>query len=85
MEESMELKLGVLFILFFFAVFGLNAMFMLISPRAWYRLPRCLGLSNRYTESEYGSGWGAVQTRLLGGCLLGVVVYFLWVAAKSKH
>jgi len=81
----MKLILGVLFILLFFAVFGLNAMFMLISPRAWYRLPRWLGFSNRLTESEYGSGWGAVQIRLLGGCFLAVIVYFLRVAATSKH
>jgi hypothetical protein len=85
MEEQMKLILGVLFIVVFFAFFGLNAMFMLISPRAWFRLPHWLRLSGGLTKSEYGSGWGAVQIRLVGGCFFAVIIYFLWVAATSKH
>lgn len=81
----MKLILGVLFILLFFAIFGLNAMFMLISPRAWFRLPRWLRLSGGLTESEYGSGGGAVQIRLVGGCFLAVIVSLLWVAATSRR
>jgi hypothetical protein len=59
-----------------------NASFMLASPRAWFRLPRWLGLHGSLTEARYGSGWGAIQTRMAGALMLSVVV---WVVFDSAH
>jgi hypothetical protein len=53
-----------------------NGVFMLISPRAWFRLPSYLRLNGGLTEKKYGSGWGAVQTRITGGIFVGGI---LWV------
>lgn len=59
-----------------------NASFMLASPRAWFRLPRWLGLHGCLTEARYGSGWGAIQTRIAGALMLSVV---LWVVFDFSH
>jgi len=33
-----------------------NALFMLLSPSAWFRLPRWLGVHGTATKKEYGGG-----------------------------
>jgi hypothetical protein len=48
-------------------VIAVNAAFMLISPRAWFRLPEWFPGRGSMTEHKYGSGWGAVETRIAGG------------------
>jgi hypothetical protein len=60
-----------------------NAAFMLISRRAWFGLPDWIRANETLTERRYGSGWGAVQVRLLEGIILAVIA---WVAhhALSK-
>ena len=54
-----------------------NAVYMLVSPQAWFRLPGWIRLNGTLTEKRYGIGWGAVQVRLLGAIMLAVIV---WVA-----
>ena len=44
----------------------INAFYMLISPKAWWRLPRWLGLQGVMTKERYGNHWGALQVRVLG-------------------
>lgn len=62
---------------FIFALVWLtNSCVMLFSPRTWFRLPSWIGLRGSLTEADYGSGWGAVQVRLLGAICLGG---FAWV------
>jgi hypothetical protein len=62
-----------------FAVFWItNALFMLISPKSWFRLPSWLRGSRKMTEEEYGSGWGAVDVQTLGAIFLGAAVYVLY-------
>jgi hypothetical protein len=62
-----------------FAVFWItNALFMLISPKAWFRLPSWLRGSGKMSEEEYGSGWGAVDVQTLGAIFLGAAVYVLY-------
>lgn len=58
---------------------GLNTVYMLVSPQAWFRLPGWIRLNGSLTEKKYGSGWGAVQVRLLGAVMLAV---FVWMAHR---
>ena len=54
-----------------------NAFYMLISPQAWFRLPGWIRLNGTLIQKKYGSGWGAVQIRVLGAIMLAVIT---WVA-----
>jgi hypothetical protein len=47
-----------------------NGLFMVVSPRAWFRLPGWFPGRGSLTEVRYGSGWGAVQIRLVGAVFL---------------
>ena len=53
-----------------------NAFYMVISPDAWFRLPRWLGLQGVLTRDRYGSGWGAIQVRVLGTI---IIVIATWI------
>ena len=60
----------------------INASVMLVSPRAWFRLPKWLRAQGTLTEDRYGSGWGAVQLRI-GGAL--ILLSIVWVACDLTH
>jgi len=55
-----------------------NGAFMLASPRAWYRLPRWMGLQGSLTEEKYSTGWGALQVRLTGAVFLAVIAWAVY-------
>lgn len=56
----------------------INAIFMLVSPTAWFRLPKWFPARNSsMTEAKYGSGWGAIQVRLAGALMLALIVWVL--------
>ena len=56
----------------------INALFMLLSPRTWFRLPKWFpARSSSMTEARYGSGWGAMQVRLGGALMLALIVWVL--------
>jgi hypothetical protein len=54
-----------------------NAFYMVISPDAWFRLPRWLGLQGVLTRDRYGNAWGALQIRILGVI---IIVTAAWIA-----
>jgi hypothetical protein len=57
----------------------INALFMLLSPKAWFQLPKWFpARSSSMTEGRYGSGWGAIQVRLAGALMLAFIVYVLY-------
>jgi hypothetical protein len=63
----------------FMGVFMLaNALFMLVSPRAWFRLPSWLRAQGSLVEAKYARGGGAIQVRLTGALLLGFIVWVLY-------
>lgn len=67
----------------FFALLGLvltiNAAFMLVSPRLWFRLPHWLGGGHgTLTEDRYGAGWGAIQVRIMGALGLMIIGWVLY-------
>jgi hypothetical protein len=53
----------------------INAVFMLTSPRAWFRLPAWLKAQLPLTEQKYASGWGGILVRSAGVAMLGVIAY----------
>ncbi len=61
------------------SVLVVNGMYMLVSPRRWFRLPGWIRMTGTLREDRYASGWGAVEVRLAGagafaiGLLFGVV------------
>jgi hypothetical protein len=56
----------------------INGAFMLISPRAWFKLPDWLGSRAALAPEKYSSGWGAVELRLTGAVFLGVVIWVIY-------
>ena len=59
-------------------IMTINAAFMLVSPRSWFRLPSWLRAQGSLMEDKYASGWGAVQVRLTGGLILAAIAWVLY-------
>lgn len=57
--------------------FLVNGCFMLISPRAWFRLPGWLAGRGTLTEAKYGSGPRSMEVRILGAVFVGLPVWCL--------
>jgi hypothetical protein len=60
----------------------INAVFMVFSPRAWFRLPSWIRASGVLTKEKYSEGGLSVLVRLLGAIILilvGGVVFDLIV------
>lgn len=69
---------------FVFIGIVVNALFMLVSPRAWYRLPKWFRASGGLSEEEYGRGWGAIQVRIAGAIALAMTAWVVY-DFLSKH
>jgi hypothetical protein len=63
---------------------AVNSVYMLISPKAWFRLPRWLRASGSLAEEKYRSGWGVVNVRFAGALGLAITVCMLY-AAFIRH
>jgi hypothetical protein len=48
------------------AVMLVNAFFMAVSPKAWFGLPKWLGLQGIAEPAAYSSGFRAAQVRVIG-------------------
>jgi hypothetical protein len=57
----------------------INAVYMLISPKAWFALPGWLRLQGVLTLERYGNRSGALQIRVLGAI---VVITAIWIASE---
>jgi len=66
------------------AVVLINASYMIISPEAWFKLPRWLGLQGVLTSDRYGSGWGGLQVRILGMMIIGTLAWIVYGLLLSK-
>ena len=62
----------------------INGLCMLVSPRAWYRLPHWFRASGGLPEEKYGRGWGAIQVRLVGATFLGGIAWVIYDVI-SRH
>ena len=66
------------------AVMFVNALFMLASPRAWFRLPNWIRAQGTLTEEKYATGWGGMTVRLGGAVMLTVIVWVLYDSLISR-
>ena len=55
-----------------------NGVFMLLSPRAWFRLPWWIEARGSLSEEKYTTGWGAISIRLTGAGFIAVIGYVLY-------
>jgi hypothetical protein len=55
----------------------INGFAMLLSPRLFLKLPGWLRAQGALSERHYGSGFGAIQLRIVGAAIIG---FILWVA-----
>jgi predicted Na+-dependent transporter len=58
---------------------SINALYMLFSPSAWYRLPEWMQFSGslRLKREKYSAGLGALQIRILGAIFLAVIFWLI--------
>jgi hypothetical protein len=59
---------------------GVNGAYMLISPRAWFQLPRWILKAGHLTEDKYSKGFGAIQVRLTGAMYLGFIGWVIYLS-----
>jgi hypothetical protein len=75
---SMRIILGWSMVVTVGAVMLVNALLMLASPRAWFRLPSWIRAQGTLTEQKYSTGWRGVTVRLAGGVMLAVIGWVLY-------
>lgn len=59
-------------------VMFVNGLFMLTSPKAWFRLPWWIAAHGSLTEEKYGTGWGAIEVRVTGAVMVVAIVWVLY-------
>jgi hypothetical protein len=82
--QTMKSILGVCALAVLVVGLSINGFYMLMSPRAWYRLPRWFRATGGLSDEKYGSGWGAIQVRLVGATFLAVIAWVLY-DVLSRH
>ncbi|GAC1658617.1 MAG: hypothetical protein NVS9B15_20430 [Acidobacteriaceae bacterium] len=65
-------------------VLALNALFMLISPRAWFRLPHWLLAKGALTEKRYANGFGALQLQMAGAIILVTLAWIIYSLCSNR-
>jgi hypothetical protein len=70
-------SLGWAFAVLTLTMMAINAIFMLFSPRLWFRLPGWIRANARFTTDKHSVGLGAVQVRILGGVVLLVLAIII--------
>jgi hypothetical protein len=74
----MKTILGWILVFFVLMFCFVNGLFMLISPRAWFRLPWWIRAEGSLTEQKYGRGWGAIEVRLTGAITVAAIVWLAY-------
>jgi hypothetical protein len=62
-------------IAYVFVMFVVNGSVMLVSPKAWFRMPNWICVRGSMIEARYGSGRGAIQVRTLGAVMVAVPIW----------
>lgn len=65
-------------------VVGINAVYMLVSPKAWFRLPTWIRKQGTLTREDSTHGWGAVNVRIAGAVILAGIVWILVSFVSTK-
>lgn len=66
-------------------VMMINASFMLVSPRAWFRLPVWIRYNGQLTKEKWAKGWGATQVQLAGALMLALILWVLYDVLLSHR
>jgi hypothetical protein len=66
-------------------VMSINAFYMLISPRAWFRLPRWIRAEGSLTEGKYTTSWGAIQVRFTGALFLAIIGWVIYESLLRRR
>jgi len=59
-------------------IVGINGVYMLFSPKAWFRLPGWIRAAGTLTEDKFSTGAGALQVRITGAMFLSVIGWVLY-------
>jgi hypothetical protein len=79
MLHSFEQIAGWTLIVVVLTLVSINAAYMLASPRAWIEVPDWFTQrSPRFSMEKFGSGFGALQLRICGAGLLGLISLILF-------
>ena len=70
--------LGTIVACLFGACFLANGLLMAVSPRAWFRLPKWIGVHGSLNKEKYSSGPASIEVRLLGAILVAVVGWIVY-------
>jgi hypothetical protein len=74
----MKTILGFAALAFLAVMLLVNALFMALSPKRWFRLPRWIAIWGSFRERTHSSGWGGIEVRLTGGMILAGFAYIIW-------
>ena len=66
-------------------VMAINAIFMLISPSAWFRLPQWVRATGTMREEGYRSALAEIQVRVAGAVMLGVLIWVVYDFAFTRR
>ena len=62
---------------------AVNGAFMLLSPRAWFGLPKWLRVSGNLSKGDHVSGLGALDVRIAGAAFLGIVAWVVYLISTG--
>lgn len=74
----MKSVLGTIVACLFGACLLLNGLLMAVSPRAWFRLPKWVGVHGSLTKEKYSSGPASIEVRLLSAIFVAVVCWVVY-------
>jgi hypothetical protein len=57
-----------------------NALFMLVSPQIWFRLPNWIRTPGLWFEAKGAAGEGAIEARVTGASLLALIGWVLYAS-----
>ncbi len=63
----------------------INAAYMLISPKKWFELPSFIRATGTLTKQRYSEGFGAVEVRITGLIMMGIVLWVVYDVLISSH
>jgi hypothetical protein len=65
------------------AILTINAVVMLISPRAWFKLPNWIRAQGTLSERKNSRGFGAFELRVLGALMLAAIAWVVYDSLKK--
>ena len=64
-------------------ILTINAAVMLVSPRAWFKLPTWIRAQGTLSERKNSRGFGAFELRLLGALMLAAIAWVVYDSLKK--